>query len=136
MKRRILSIAAAIAVAALAAGLYFGRANQEQTSAAALMGLALPDVDGREQRLDQWKGKVLIVNFWATWCVPCREEMPEFVKAQRELGDRSVQFVGIAADDAAPGLLGISSGHCLTPSSSIARDGSAGPIWDRSSRTN
>ena len=98
MKRRILSIAAAIAVAALAAGLYFGRANQEQTSAAALMGLALPNVDGREQRLDQWKGKVLVVNFWATWCEPCREEMPEFVKAQAVSGAKGLQFVGIAID--------------------------------------
>ena len=44
---------------------------------------------------------MLIVNFWATWCVPCREEMPEFVKLQRELGAQGVQFVGIAIDDAA-----------------------------------
>ena len=61
----------------------------------------MPDVDGKQQALGQWKGKVLIVNFWATWCVPCREEMPEFVKLQKEFGDRGVQFVGIAVDDPA-----------------------------------
>jgi thiol-disulfide isomerase/thioredoxin len=99
MKRITLSIAAAaIALTALAAGLYLGRADLEQSSAAALMGLALPDVDGREQRLDQWKGKVLVVNFWATWCEPCREEMPEFVKAQAASGAKGLQFVGIAID--------------------------------------
>jgi thiol-disulfide isomerase/thioredoxin len=63
--------------------------------------VSLPDLDGKEQALGQWKGKVLIVNFWATWCVPCREEMPEFVKLQKEFGDRGVQFVGIAVDDPA-----------------------------------
>ena len=67
----------------------------------AIFGVALPDTAGREQSIGQWKGKVLVVNFWATWCVPCREEMPEFVKAQREFGGRGLQFVGIAIDDAA-----------------------------------
>ena len=43
---------------------------------------------------------MLVVNFWATWCVPCREEMPEFVKVQRELGGRGLQFVGVAMDEA------------------------------------
>ena len=52
----------------------------------------------QEQAIGQWKGKVLVVNFWATWCAPCREEMPEFVKAQRELGEKGLQFVGIAID--------------------------------------
>ena len=90
---------------ALAAGIYFGRDSNEPSTrdivgsdAAPLVGVSLPDTKGREQPLAQWKGKVLVVNFWATWCVPCREEMPEFVKAQRELGSRGVQFVGIAID--------------------------------------
>ena len=69
--------------------------------AGALFGVALPDTSDREQSIGQWKGKVVIVNFWATWCVPCREEMPEFVKAQREFGGRGLQFVGIAVDDPA-----------------------------------
>jgi thiol-disulfide isomerase/thioredoxin len=63
--------------------------------------LALPDTTGQEQRLDQWRGKVVIVNFWATWCAPCREEMPEFIKAQNEWGAKGLQFVGIAVDSVA-----------------------------------
>ena len=93
------------AVVALAAGLYFGMeragpAPPDPAAAAALAGLTLPDPAGKEQRLDQWRGKVLIVNFWATWCAPCREEMPEFVKAQQEHGAKGLQFVGIAVDQA------------------------------------
>ena len=85
------------ALVALAGGWYFGMGDS-RPSPVALMELTLPDVDGREQRLDQWKGKVLVVNFWATWCEPCREEMPEFVKAQAALGNKGLQFVGIAID--------------------------------------
>jgi len=95
---------AVIPAAALAAGLYFGRqgltTTPEPAAAAALAGLALPDPDGKEQRLDQWRGKVVVVNFWATWCAPCREEMPEFMKAQKEHGPKGLQFVGIAVDQA------------------------------------
>ena len=49
-------------------------------------------------RDSQWRGKVMIVNFWATWCAPCREEMPEFIKAQQALGPKGLQIVGIAVD--------------------------------------
>jgi thiol-disulfide isomerase/thioredoxin len=100
-----LALAGAIA---LSAGLYFGGsadrgsgADLRGKDAAALFGVALPDTKGREQSIGQWKGKLLVVNFWATWCVPCREEMPEFVKAQQEFGQRGLQFVGIAIDDTA-----------------------------------
>ena len=95
---------AAIAAVALAAGLHFGRERTttapQPAATAALAGLALPDPQGNEQRLDQWRGKVVVVNFWATWCAPCREEMPEFMKAQTEHGPKGLQFVGIAVDQA------------------------------------
>jgi thiol-disulfide isomerase/thioredoxin len=61
---------------------------------------SMPDLAGRQTSLAQWRGKVLVVNFWATWCVPCREEIPDFVRMQAEFGDKGVQFVGIAADQA------------------------------------
>ena len=68
---------------ALAGGWYFGgraRLDADPAGGKTLLGVSLPDTRGQEQALAQWKGKVLVVNFWATWCVPCREEMPEFLK--------------------------------------------------------
>jgi peroxiredoxin len=107
--RRILAWTAFALVGALAigAGWYFRNGDSSNvesvrgTDAAMVFGVTLPDTTGSQQSIAQWKGKLLVLNFWATWCVPCREEMPEFVKAQREFGDRGVQFVGIAVDDVA-----------------------------------
>jgi len=92
---------ALVGALAIAAGWYFRNGDRPDigTNAAMVFGVSLPDTTGRQQSIGQWKGKVLVVNFWATWCVPCRDEMPEFVKAQREYGGRGLQFVGIAVDD-------------------------------------
>jgi thiol-disulfide isomerase/thioredoxin len=87
-----------IAVLALAAGVAAQRwATMEPP--APVPEPALRDLDGRTRTLAEWRGKVVILNFWATWCPPCREEMPEFVRLQEELGGQGVQFVGVAIDE-------------------------------------
>jgi thiol-disulfide isomerase/thioredoxin len=58
--------------------------------------LALPDLDGKTQPLSQWHGKRVLLNFWATWCAPCRKEMPELSAAQTRY--EGVQVIGVALD--------------------------------------
>jgi thiol-disulfide isomerase/thioredoxin len=88
----------AAAVLALAGGIALALWSSAPREATELLALSLPDASGRQQPLAQWRGKVIVINFWATWCEPCRKEMPEFVLAQREFGPRGLQFVGIAVD--------------------------------------
>lgn len=69
-------------------------------AAAAIMALTLQDTEGQAQALSQWRGKVIVANFWATWCPPCRKEIPDFSAASRKLDGSQVQFVGISIDAA------------------------------------
>ena len=94
---------AVVAVSALGAGYWLYPWNRGVTpdtgNVAELMAATLPDMDGKSQALAQWRGKVMVVNFWATWCAPCLEEIPEFVRMQEKFGHRGLQFVGIAIDN-------------------------------------
>ena len=66
--------------------------------------LVLPDLSGDQQRLEQYRGQVVVLNFWATWCVPCREEMPLLVDLQNRYASRDVVVVGASADDESTGM--------------------------------
>ncbi|OQW39365.1 MAG: thioredoxin [Proteobacteria bacterium SG_bin4] len=98
-----------IAVIALGAGSFFRSllsdiyqteltSEESQQGAKAILEASFPDLKGDDQAVSQWLGKVMVVNFWATWCTPCREEIPEFVEAQSKYGDQGLIFVGIAID--------------------------------------
>ena len=67
---------------------------------AALLSTAFVDSRGVRRTLAQFPGKVVVLNFWATWCAPCREEMPAFTRLQARWAGGGVQFVGISAEDA------------------------------------
>ena len=71
----------------------------EQTGATALPDFALPDVSGKLHNVSEWQGKIRVINFWATWCSPCRKEIPEFIALQEQYADKGLQFIGIAIDD-------------------------------------
>ncbi len=56
------------------------------------------DLDGESRSLKQWQGKVVLLNFWAPWCPPCREEVPAFIELQEKYADRGFIIVGITVD--------------------------------------
>lgn len=57
------------------------------------------DLDKRDIRLSDFRGKVVLLNFWATWCAPCLAEMPRFAEWQQKYGERGLQIVGVSMDD-------------------------------------
>jgi peroxiredoxin len=74
----------------------------KQESQNPLPDFSLPDLSGKQHSIKEWHGRVLVINFWATWCPPCLKEMPEFQAMQNEFSDKGLQFIGIALDDADP----------------------------------
>ena len=69
------------------------------SSAPGLDGAPFKTLEGAALSTTDWKGKVVVLNYWATWCVPCRSEIPEFNRIQDELGAKGVEVVGISMDE-------------------------------------
>ena len=61
--------------------------------------LTLAQLDGAPLTLSSYRGKVVLLDFWATWCVPCRQEIPHFVELQERYRDRGLQIIGVSIDD-------------------------------------
>ena len=59
----------------------------------------IPTLDGRTIKLSEYRGKVVVVDFWATWCPPCREEVPQLVRLARENNARGIEVIGLHIDD-------------------------------------
>ena len=88
------------------------RRNSGQIAASSnLKGQLAPDftlqsLDGKAVRLSDFRGKAVLLNFWATWCQPCKIEMPWFVDMQKQYGPQGLQVLGVAMDDASPDDIG------------------------------
>jgi peroxiredoxin len=92
-----------IAVVFTLIGVYFGVKRLQpsppaDTAVAALMQVSMKDSAGQQRKMSEWQGKVLLLNFWATWCPPCVSEMPELVALQNEWAGKNLQVVGIGID--------------------------------------
>ncbi|CAG0976377.1 glutathione peroxidase [Methylophilaceae bacterium] len=71
----------------------------ESINTDAFFAAEFPDLSGEPQAMAQWKGKTIVVNFWATWCPPCLEEMPELSHLQEEYREKGVVVLGISSDE-------------------------------------
>ena len=95
------------ATIAVLAGLYAGVAGRGKQVPATtispaavthLFATRLADSAGKSQDFDQWRGQTLVVNFWATWCEPCRDEMPALSRLSERFSPNGIHFIGIALD--------------------------------------
>jgi thiol-disulfide isomerase/thioredoxin len=99
--RREALILGAIGLGAAALGGMVGAlALQSRSGAAALLGAYFLDLTGQPRRLLEWQGAILVTNFWATWCAPCREEIPMLSAAAQHYRPKGVEVVGIGIDRA------------------------------------
>ena len=103
---RLISIAA-ITVPLTLAGCGSGTQRQgakesggTPNTAAPEINVQIPTLDGVNASIDQYKGKVVLVNFWATWCAPCRTEIPWLIELNQKYGPKGLVILGVAMDDA------------------------------------
>jgi thiol-disulfide isomerase/thioredoxin len=86
------------AAAAVAGALVGALGLQSASGAAALLAYPFEDLDGRRVRLRDWDAPLILCNFWATWCAPCREEIPLLVAARRQHAANGIEVAGIGID--------------------------------------
>jgi thiol-disulfide isomerase/thioredoxin len=90
-----------VIAAALTAATLFAAplAAQKPELAAAKLNFSFKDTTGKKVSLSGFKGKVILLDFWATWCAPCKQEIPGFIELQKKYGARGLQIVGLSVDD-------------------------------------
>jgi peroxiredoxin len=109
----VIIVVAMVVTVMLVVGFQVARRNSGHgaPAVASMNGQTAPDftletLDGKTVRLSDYKGKGVLLNFWATWCQPCKIEMPWFAELQKQYGPQGLQIVGVAMDDASPKEIG------------------------------
>jgi thiol-disulfide isomerase/thioredoxin len=98
LKRREALVVAAVGLGAAAAGLLVATSRLTPDPAGELTTTDFTDLGGRPRRLTEWNGLIRLCNFWASWCAPCREEIPMLVDIRSEYAAKGVEIVGIGLD--------------------------------------
>lgn len=104
---------AAVALLSIAAGILTAQWLQEDKGTAIQTNrqvgvpetrpdFRLSNLEGNKRSLSEWDGNIILLNFWATWCPPCRKEMPDFVELREQLKDKPFEVIGVAIDRAEP----------------------------------
>jgi peroxiredoxin len=94
-----------IAAIAVACGIYFLQRFPRSISQVPVAqgtlapDFLLPQLDGKQLELSAYRGKIVLLDFWATWCAPCREEIPHFVDLQNKYANQGLQIIGVSMDD-------------------------------------
>jgi peroxiredoxin len=101
----ILVVVAMVVSLMLVFGIQKARHKSNSTASGKLLNQPAPDfaltsLDGKTLKLSDYRGKAVLLNFWATWCEPCKIEMPWFVDLQKKYGPQGLQVLGVAMDDA------------------------------------
>jgi thiol-disulfide isomerase/thioredoxin len=109
----VILVVALVVTVMIVFGFQVARRNSGAAASASpsMIGQAGPDftlesLDGKTVHLSDFAGKGVLLNFWATWCQPCKIEMPWFAELQKQYGPQGLQIVGIAMDDASPKEIG------------------------------
>lgn len=98
----VLLLCAVSAIAGFGAYAWLQGQRAQATQVELRPDLEFRDLDGAPHRLSEWDGKLVLLNFWATWCPPCLKEIPLLVEAQQQHAARGLQIVGVAMDDVDP----------------------------------
>ncbi|MCC6916105.1 TlpA disulfide reductase family protein [Nitrosomonas sp.] len=97
----ILSLAAGVAYKSREMGITTQMSSTDRKAGAdKFFSATLSDLNGAPQAMSKWRGKIVIVNFWATWCLPCRDEIPELIDTYTTYQQKDVVILGVAIDDA------------------------------------
>jgi len=104
MRRSIAAAVTAMVLLAAAAAIACAPAKPERESTPA-PDFSITDLQGKVLSLASYKGKVLLLNFWATWCPPCRREIPDLIEAYRELRSEGLEILGVSVDETTPEAL-------------------------------